>query len=247
MRICIANTYEEMSEQAADDFLKIIERSGSPVICPASGDSPAGLYKELVDRVNRNKLNISNWKFVALDEWVGMNGDDEGSCRFHLNNQLFHPLQVAEDKIYFFDGRENDLQSECKRIEHFINQHGGIDLAIVGIGLNGHIGMNEPGTSPAIRSHVGPLDPLTAQVGQKYFKQERQLKEGITLGLTNIMEARNVFLLVSGRKKAEIVRRMFAEEISEQLPATILRNHPGLIIYLDKEAASLIDDQINGK
>lgn len=241
MQIIIAETYEAMSQQAADDLIEITAALGSPLISPASGDSPAGLYKEIVNRVNQNAIDISSWNFVALDEWVGMNGNDEGSCRFHLNNQLFVPLQVAENKIAFFDGRANDLQLECERIENFINQHQVIDIAIVGVGMNGHVGMNEPGTFPAVRSHVCQIDPITAQVGQKYFKEKRELSEGITLGLGNLLEAKNVFLLVSGSKKAEIVKRMLEEEISEQLPATLLRHHPRLRIYLDKEAASLID------
>jgi galactosamine-6-phosphate isomerase len=243
----IADSYEKMSKLAAEDLVVITQSLQHPLISPASGDSPAGLYKELVNRVNKNQIDTSNWHFVALDEWVGLNGNDEGSCRYHLNKQLFEPLNIPADKIRFFDGRSEDLNAECEKVETYIQQHTGIDIAIVGIGLNGHIGMNEPGTRASSRSHVGPLDPLTAQVGQKYFKEERELTEGITLGLANILEAKNIFLLISGRKKAEIVQQMLEGEISETLPATLLRSHTGLRIYLDKEAAALIDQDLYGK
>jgi galactosamine-6-phosphate isomerase len=204
----------------------------------ASGDSPAGLYKEIAERASRKELDVSSWFFVGLDEWIGMNGNDEGSCRYHLNHQLFYPLQVAESKICFFDGRTNNPEEECQKIENFIDQHGGIDVAILGLGMNGHIGMNEPGTSLRTRSHVADLDSTTQQVGQKYFKKKQELKKGITLGIATLMGARHVILIVNGNKKAEITQKIIEEEISEKLPATLLRNHAAFKIYLDKEAAN---------
>ncbi len=185
-------------------------------------------------------MDISNWSFVGLDEWIGMNAGDEGSCRYHLNTQLFQPLQIAENKICFFNGRITEANKECEYIESFIRQHGGIDVSILGLGMNGHIGMNEPGTLPSLRSHVTALEPITQKTGQKYFKEQRQLTEGITLGLATIMESKHIILLVSGSHKAEIVQRLIKEKISEQLPGSLLRNHPGLKIYLDKAAAQLI-------
>jgi glucosamine-6-phosphate isomerase len=240
MNIFVANTYKDLSKQASDDMIQLMQSLEQPLLCTASGDTPAGLYKEVVDRVHKNELDISGWSFAGLDEWVGMNGDDEGSCRFHLNNQLFHPLQVAENKICFFDGRAKDLDKECEHVESFILQQGGIDVTILGLGMNGHIGMNEPGTSPALRSHVTVLDPVTQKTGQKYFKKQQQLTEGITLGLATLMESKYIILLVSGLHKAGIVKKMLEGEISEQLPGSLLRKHPGLKIYLDAEAAKLI-------
>jgi galactosamine-6-phosphate isomerase len=238
MKIFVNYKYEALSNQAADDVIKIMQACEQPLMCTASGDSPSGLYKEILDRVNKKQLDISSWLFVGLDEWVGMNGDDEGSCRYHLNQQFFYPLQIATDRICFFNGRANDLEAECQRIENFIYEHGGIDVAIVGLGMNGHIGMNEPGTSPGIRSHITDLAETTQRVGQKYFKKQQKLTKGITLGVTTLMEARHVMLLVSGKHKAEITQKIIEEEVSEQLPATLLRNHPSIKIYLDSGAAS---------
>lgn len=240
MKIIVADTYEAMSRTVADDIIQLMQPVKQPLICTASGDSPAGLYKELVQKVNTKQLDVSDWYFVSLDEWAGMNGDDEGSCRYHLNNQLFNPLQVPAERICFFDGRADDLQMECNKVENFIKSHGGIDVAIVGLGMNGHVGMNEPGTSPELYSHVAEIDPLTQKVGQKYFKEQRQLSQGITLGLASLEEAKHVILIVSGKNKAGIVQKVLEGEISESLPASLLRNHEGLKVYLDKEAAAMI-------
>ena len=240
MEIFIADTYEEMSRQAAAAVKDLIQSKKNPLLCTASGDTPAGLYKKLISLINEDQLDTSTWNFVALDEWAGMNGSDDGSCRFYLDKQLFGPLQVAKDRISFFDGRADDLQKECDDVENFISERDGIDVAILGLGMNGHVGMNEPGTSMSLHSHVTDLDPQTQKIGQKYFKEQQQLTQGITLGLATLMDARHIILLISGHHKAEIVKRMLEEEISEQLPATLLRNHPGLKIYLDNHAASLI-------
>lgn len=239
MNIRITDSYEELSKQAADEILHFTSSIKEPLICTASGDSPAGLYNELVSRVKENKADISNWKFVGLDEWAGMNGDDEGSCRYHLNNQFYHPLKISEEKICFFDGRADNLEDECEKTENFIKQNGGIDIAILGLGLNGHIGMNEPGTSPTLRSRIADIDPQTQQVGQKYFTKPQQLTHGLTLGLATIMEAKKIILIVSGSRKAAIVKKIL-EENPPKLPASLLCSHPGLTIYLDKEAAQLI-------
>ena len=241
MQIFVSETYEALSRRAVIHLVEYVKDIDHPLICMASGDSPAGLYKVIVEMVQQNLLDISGWYFVGLDEWAGMNGDDEGSCRFHLNNQFFHPLQIAEDRICFFDGKEKDMQQECNRIEDFIRQHGGIDVAIVGLGMNGHIGMNEPGVPMSLRSHIAEIDPLTQQVGQKYFKKEQKLSHGLTLGMATIMEAKEIMLVVNGAHKAEIVKQAVEGEISEQLPASYLRNHIGLSVYLDKNAARLIN------
>ncbi len=241
MRLFITDSYTELSQQAAEDLVQLTATKDAPVVCTASGDTPAGLYKDLFDKVKNKEADITDWYFLGLDEWAGMNGEDQGSCRFHLNNQLLNPLRVVSDKIIFFDGRANDLQQECERIEYFIRKKGAIDVSILGLGMNGHIGMNEPGTAITTRTHISELDPVTQKVGQKYFKSAQQLTAGITLGLATLLESKYIFLLVSGAHKAEIVKQVLEGEISEKIPGSLFRNHPGLRIYLDKEAAQLLE------
>ena len=243
MKIFIEETYELMCRHALKKIDELTAQSKHPLLCTASGDTPAGIYKQLVIDVDQSQIDVSDWLYISLDEWIGMNGNDEGSCRFHLNNQLFIPLKVRDEQISFFDGKAENPISECEKVESFINENGGIDIAIVGIGMNGHVGMNEPGTQQQLRSHVTEIHEETQTVGQKYFKKKQQLTQGITLGLANLLEARNIILLASGPHKAAIIKQVLEGEISDEFPASILRNHPALYIFLDKEAASLLQSK----
>jgi galactosamine-6-phosphate isomerase len=240
MELFIYDTYEKMSAEAAKKVMQIISLKRKNVLSPASGDSPKGLYSELVSIIQKNKTDISDLWFIGLDEWLGMNGEDEGSCRFHLDQQLFNPLQIAKNNIAFFDGKAQFPWEECRKIDNTILALNGIDLAIVGLGMNGHVGMNEPGVSPALHSHVAEIDPVTQQVGQKYFKEKKEISGGLTLGIANLMEARSVMLIVNGSKKASILKQVLEEDISEKLPASFLRAHPNFSVYADAEAASLL-------
>jgi galactosamine-6-phosphate isomerase len=241
MLIIISETHEASSQKAADKIAVSMYQKNNPLICVASGDSPAGIYRNFVEKVQNNAMNISQWTFLGLDEWVGLNGNDEGSCRYHLNAQLFSPLNIANDQICFFDGASQNLVEQCQITEATIQQHGGIELAILGLGMNGHIGMNEPNTSALTRSHIIELDPITAQVGQKYFQSPQTLSKGITLGIASLLESKTIILIVSGEKKAAIVKQVLEGEITEKIPASILRKHPNCYIYLDQAAASLLD------
>lgn len=243
MNLVINDTYDEMSHKAASDLLNFIEGKENPLLCTASGDSPKGMYKKLINQVKEKGINISGWKFLSLDEWAGMNGDDEGSCRFHLNNDLFGPLNIADSNITFFDGKNAKPEEECKRIENFINDNGGIVVAVVGLGVNGHVGMNEPGTSSNSRSHVAEIASSTQAIGQKYFTKGKSLTHGLTLGIASLIDASHIMLLVSGDNKAAAVQKMIEEEISTQLPASLLRNHKSFHVYLDTAAASQLNEK----
>lgn len=240
MQITVSESYKSMSEKCVNDLLEFIKPLENPLLCTASGDTPKGMYEELIKQIKQKEIDISHWHFVGLDEWAGMNGNDEGSCRYHLNNDLFYPLNIEEGKIIFFDGRAKNLQAQCDGVEDYIHLMGGIDVAIAGLGMNGHVGMNEPGTPPEQHSHIADIDEMTQVVGQKYFKNEQQLSKGLTLGLASIRETSFIMLLANGIKKAAIVRKIFEQDPSSQIPATLLLDHKKISIYLDKEAASLI-------
>lgn len=240
MQVYISDNYEEMSALAAGHLNLFMSQGSAPLLCVASGDSPAGMYRHLLRGVQQQDWKTTQWDYVALDEWIGMNGTDEGSCRYHLNQQLFNPLAVPAEKICFFDGRAADLEAECATAESFISGHHGIDVAVLGLGLNGHIGMNEPGTAPDSRAHIAELDPLTVQTAQKYFENPREITGGLTLGLGTILEAKRIFLLVSGVRKAGVVKALLEGPVTPALPASLLQNHPGARLYLDKDAASFL-------
>ncbi len=243
MKIIIGDTYDDMCRLAVNDLLSSVENVLDPLICATSGDSPKGVYKMLAEKVSSGGLDISRWKFISLDEWAGMNRHDEGSCGWHLHQQLFLQLTIDESHLAIFDGRAKDLEAECNRIDKFINENGGINIAFVGLGLNGHVGMNEPGTPPSLLCHIAEIDASTQLTGQKYFSKQTTLTHGITLGLANLLESKKVMMLVNGRHKASIVKSIVESPVSEDIPATLLRGHKDLTIYLDKEAAALLQNQ----
>jgi glucosamine-6-phosphate isomerase len=244
MNIFIADTPASLALHAADELVRKLGAYPAPLLCPASGDTPAALYRELTGRVARRELDTGSWWFVGLDEWAGMNGKDEGSCRWHLDRQFFHPMAAGEERIQFFDGRAGDLERECTATENFIRQKGGIGLAVIGLGLNGHVAMNEPGVSPSARSHIAAIHPDTQQVGQKYFSGCQDLSRGITLGIATLLEARHIFLLVTGAHKAAIVKEVLEGNITDRIPGTLLRDHPGLNVYLDRPAAQFLTTSV---
>jgi galactosamine-6-phosphate isomerase len=240
MNIVVSDTYQQLSKRVADDLIKAMQSFEQPLLCPPSGDTPQGLYKELINRYNEQKLDINSWSFVSLDEWVGMNEENEGSARQSLNEQLFKPLNVAEEQICFFNGKALNLEDECTRIENFIRRKGGVDVSVLGLGMNGHIGLNEPGTSPDLHVHVVDVASETQKVGQKYFKQQQQLTQGITLGIATLLQSKHIILIVSGKHKAKIVKQVLESDVSTQIPATYLKDHPDCTLYLDEEAAEMI-------
>jgi glucosamine-6-phosphate isomerase len=240
MKVIIHSSYGDLSAGAAEAFISCMQFPATPLCCIASGDSPIGLYKELSRRYSQQQLDVNNWCFAGLDEWLGMDGTDEGSCRHMLDQFVTQPLHLSPQQTCFFNGRTKDAFAEYQRVEQFIDEHGGLDVAVLGLGLNGHLGLNEPGTPFSARAHVAEISAMTQSVGQKYFSAPTRLTRGITLGLANLMEAKNVFLIVSGERKAEIVKRVIEGKITEQVPASILQNHPSCSVYLDEAAAKML-------
>jgi len=241
MKIIVSENYEALSRQIAADVAEVLINLERPLFCPTSGDTPKGLYAALLDLQKAGKINFSNCLFVGLDEWTNMNGEDEGSCRQSLDVHFFGPAGIAAEQVCFFDGKNTNGEAECKKVEDFIAANGGIDLVVLGLGLNGHVGMNEPGTPADIRSHVSILDPQTAQTGQKYFTRPTALATGLTLGIATLLSAKHIFLMVNGSRKAAIVKHVVDTDATESIPATLLKGHPGFHIYLDKAAAAFIE------
>ncbi len=236
MDIFLEKDYNTLSAAAAKHLLTLARKKETPLVCVASGDSPAGLYRENIAQKNANE--IASWNFVGLDEWQGMNASDEGSCQWHLHQQLFQPLKVDAGKICFFDGRAASLEAECLRVDQFITDHGGIDIAVIGLGSNGHIGMNEPERDPTLTAHIAELDPSTIKTAQKYFSAQTTITGGLTLGIASILSAKHNFLIVSGAHKAAIIKKLMESEPTPALPVTWLKNHPNAYLYLDEAAAS---------
>lgn len=227
-----------MSHAAADLIVEQVRQKPDSLLCFPSGDSPAGVFNYLIKYADAGKVDFSHCYFVGLDEWVGMGKNDEGSCTWSLYDSFFNKLDITDDHTRFFDARADDLDASCKAIDDFIKDKGPLDIMMVGIGMNGHIGLNEPGADFNSYSHHSPLAPMTISVGQKYFKQQTPLHEGITLGLKHLQEAKMPILLAAGSKKAGIVKQALEGPVTNQLPASVFQTLASGMVFLDEGAAS---------
>lgn len=232
--------YQELSEFAASDIANSIKSKPSLVLCMASGETPRLTVELLVKKLKEERIDHSRITFIGLDEWVGLPPSNTGSCDYFFQNNLIGPLQLKPSQYFLFDALAGDLKNECEKMDKFINEKNGIDIMLVGIGMNGHIGFNEPGASFSNLSHVIELDEITKSVGQKYFTEKMELGQGITIGFKHLLNAKKVFLMANGSKKAEVIKKTVEGSVTENFPASIMQQHKNGVILIDDEAASLL-------
>ncbi|MDB4922542.1 glucosamine-6-phosphate deaminase [Mucilaginibacter sp.] len=240
MKILTHKNYNEMCRAAADIILNQIKLKPDSLICLTSGDTPAGIYKLLVEDAQQGKVDFSACYFVGLDEWVGMDKNDTGSCTNFLYETFFTPARIDPSRMMIFDAKAANLDASCAAMDNFIKEKGPLAIMLVGIGMNGHIGLNEPGADFNSYAHHSALAPVTIEVGQKYFTHQTQLTEGITLGLKHLQEAKIPMLLASGIKKANIIKLALQGEVTNQVPASIFQTLSSAYVMLDEDAASLL-------
>lgn len=229
--------YATLSRATADLIVEYINSKRDSIICLASGHTPRGVFECLVNDVKSNRLDISECIFVSLDEWIGVAASQKGSCREMMDVDFFNPLQIPSSQIKFFNGLTDDLELQVRNMNTFIESQGGLDIMLVGIGTNGHIAMNEPGTSFNIDAHISTLAEETKNVGQKYFPGSTILDKGITLGLKHFREAKLPILMANGEKKTAIMKRTFSSPAMESLPSSVVHLIPQGYIMVDDLAA----------
>ena len=237
MKVLTYPDYKKMCRAAADIIVAQIQLKPNSLVCFPSGESPAGVFKYLIADAKNGRGDFSGCYFVGLDEWVGMGKDDDGSCTNFLYENFFTPMQIEPGKVLLFDAKSADLDAACKAMDDFIKEKGPMDIMMVGIGMNGHIGLNEPGTDFDLYAHHSPLAPVTVSVGQKYFKKQTHLHHGITLGLKYLQEAKIPLLIAAGFKKGKIIAQALQGKVTNQLPASIFQTLPSAYVLLDKDAA----------
>lgn len=232
--------YQELSDFAASEIANSIKNKPSLVLCLASGDTPKLTVDLLVKKLKEDKIDYSKITFIGLDEWVGLPPTNTGSCHYFFKTKLIGPLQLSQSQYFLFNAMAEDLKNECAKMDRFIEQKEAIDIMVVGIGMNGHIGFNEPGSSFDNLSHVIELDEVTRSVGQKYFNEPVELSKGITIGFKQLLNAKKVFLMANGSKKAEVIKKTVQGPITENFPASIMQRHENGFVLVDDEAASLL-------
>lgn len=243
MQVSYCKDYTELSDRASDMIIDLVEEKPDSVLCLAAGDTPKLTYTEVVKKAAAQKLKFNRVTFIGLDEWVGIPPQNEGSCHYFLHHNLFNPLQIDPSQIHMFDALATDLSAECKKMDAIIAEKGGIDLMLVGVGMNGHIGFNEPGVSFDLYSHVIDLDENTQSVGQKYFTEKISLPKGITLGLKHFMQAKKAMVIANGEKKSNIIQKVLEESVTNEVPASIVQRHPNGWVIIDKQAAYLTSNR----
>ena len=237
MNLKIFNDYQSLSEYTADEISDLLKSKPDSVICLAAGDTPRLSYQLLAKKLNEKKIDLSKSTIIGLDEWVGIPPDNEGSCQFFLRNELLNHINISSSQIHLFDALSDDLARECRIMDEVIKDKNGLDLIVVGVGMNGHIGFNEPGVPFDLYSHVIDLDETTQSVGQKYFKSTTALKKGITLGLRHLTESKKAMLIANGPKKADVIKAIVKGPIDPEMPASIMKMHKNGWIIIDEGAA----------
>jgi glucosamine-6-phosphate isomerase len=240
MKQVIYNDYNELSAKTAELIATIILKKPDSLLCFPAGETSVGTFKHLVELNKTRKISFRQCKIVGLDEWAHLEKMKNENCFSFLKKNLFDHIDYSVENLCFFDGESNDLKYECQKTDEFIKEHGPIDMILLGAGMNGHLGLNEPGTSFDLYSHIVNLDETTKIVGQKYFSGKVDLTKGVTLGIKYIMEAKTAILQLNGSRKAEVARRLIDSEISTEFPASVIKSHLNSYLLLDKEAARLL-------
>ncbi|HEY4389734.1 MAG TPA: glucosamine-6-phosphate deaminase [Paenibacillus sp.] len=240
MRMIVEDTEEQFHIASALEVTKQVVVKPDSVVTFAGGETTVGLHRELTHLCQEWRIDFSKMNAFTLDEYVGLSPDDPRSVSYRIRHQVLNHIGVQSDHIYMPDGMAEDLQEACTTYDRLLDEHP-VDLEILGIGSNGHIGFNEPGTPFHLDTHVSNLASRTAQDKAGFFGAVGSVPvQGITVGIRRIMRSKHILLLAKGKSKSEIIRQALMGPISTDVPASVLQLHPRLTIVLDKAAAELI-------
>ena len=241
MKVYIGKNYEEMSRIAANVLSAQVMMKPDCVLGLATGSTPIGTYKVLIERCAQGDLDFSQVKSINLDEYVGLSGEHDQSYRYFMNNNLFNHINIDKANTNVPNGLAEDVDAECARYNDVINTLGPIDIQVLGMGHNGHIGFNEPDDHFPLETHKVDLAQSTIDANARFFASADEVpRQALTMGIKTIMQAKKVLVVVSGKDKAEIVKKAFTGPVTPQVPASILQMHPDVILVADEAAASLL-------
>lgn len=237
LKVIRAKDYEDMSRKAAEIMSDRLESLKNPVLGLATGSTPEGLYLNLIEKYKQQVISFKHVTTFNLDEYIGIKRENPNSYYHFMNEKLFKHVDIPEEQIHIPNGLASNLEQECREYEELIKGKGHIDLQLLGLGVNGHIGFNEPGTPFASRTNVVDLDESTRQSNARFFDSMDEVPmQAISMGTKTIMESGEVLLLASGEKKADAVARLINGEVSEDFPASILKNHKYATVIADEAA-----------
>ena len=241
MEIIAAKDYEELSKISANIISKEIIKKPDLVLGLATGSTPIGTYKELIKKHKEEGLDFSEVAVFNLDEYYGLPPDHEQSYAYFMRENFFKHININMKNVYIPNGMTDNIDEECHTYDALIEERGGIDLQLLGIGVNGHIGFNEPDDELAVGTHLVNLTHKTIQSNSRFFKRINEVpKQAITMGVGSIMKAKKILLLAHGENKAEIMAKTISGKLNTEIPASMLQTHPKATFIIDEVIASYI-------
>lgn len=241
MKIYRTKDYDELSKKAAHIIAAQIVLKPDCVLGLATGSTPVGTYKNLVEWYKNGDLDFSTLSSCNLDEYRGLSPENDQSYRYFMNTNLFDHVNIRKDHTFVPDGQEADSNKACQMYEQIIQDLGGIDLQLLGLGHNGHIGFNEPAEEFPKITHCVDLTESTIQANKRFFEKESDVpRQAYTMGIGTIMSAKKILVVISGEDKAEILNKIINGPITPQVPASILQLHPDVTIVADNAALSKV-------
>ena len=242
MRIIEAQDYKDMSRKAANIISAQMILKPESVIGLATGSTPIGVYDQLTEWYKKGDLDFSKIHTVNLDEYKGIDAENKQSYHYFMNQHLFSRVNIELQNTFVPDGMNENQDEECQRYEKLIAGLGGVDLQLLGLGHNGHIGFNEPSDHFENETHCVDLTETTIQANKRFFDSEKDVpKQAYTMGIGTIMRCRKILVVVSGKDKAEILKQVIQGPVTPEVPGSILQFHPDCTIIADEDALSAMD------
>ena len=241
MRIIKVTDYDEVSVRTANMILGQVNLKPDAVLGLATGGSPVGAYKKIVEAYNNNEIDFSEVTTINLDEYRGIKRSHEQSYWSFMHENLFKHINVREDRIFIPNGENLNAEEVCGEYDRIIEAVGGIDMQILGIGLDGHIGFNEPADYFERNTHCVDQTGSTIEANKRFFNRKDEVPhQAYTMGILPIMQAKKVIMIANGRNKADIIKKTFTGPVTPEVPASILQMHPDFTLIADKDALSEI-------
>ncbi len=234
-KIILCKDHQEASLHAAQLLVEAIYHQPDMTVTFAAGDTPFACYRELIQRQEKGKLQLGNALYMGLDEWIGLGPDTPGSCIASMNAGYYRPAGIPPERVIAFDGLCADVDAEVKRMNKALEEHP-LDLVVVGVGVNGHIGFNEPGIPTTGDFSLTPLSETTQTVGRKYFSGKDTPTQGATITLQALARAKQVIIIATGPSKREAVAAVLHNRAD--LPVCAFLDHPGAYYVFDEEATA---------
>ena len=244
MRIIVCENYEEVSKKAAQMILSQVTLKPNSVLGLATGSTPIGMYENLVKLNKSGDIDFSEVRTFNLDEYYNLPKNNDQSYHYFMYQNLFNHININPDNIHIPNGMTNDVDAECDRYDSLIKEAGGVDIQVLGIGNNAHIGFNEPTVNFEKGTHLVELEESTIEANSRFFDNIEDVpKKAITMGVGSIFKSRKIMLIATGENKAEAIYNTVYGKVVPEVPASILQFHSDIVLILDKEAAKLLKEE----